>query len=118
MKKIIALTIAAAVFGLAAANAAPDKKEKKAVDGKDRPIPARIMEQYDKDKDGKLNDEEKAAWKKDHEARKAEWLKQYDKNKDGKLDETEKAAAREAEKEKFKEKIKEHGKKDGKGRRK
>ena len=57
------------------------------------------MEKYDKDKDNKLSDEEKAVIKEDnkkiHEARKAEMLKKFDKDGDGKLSKDERKGMRE-----------------------
>lgn len=59
-----------------------------------------ILQKYDTNKDGKLDDSEKAAMKADfeakHEQRKAEMLAKFDTNKDGKLDDSEKAAMRDA----------------------
>ena len=61
---------------------------------------AEILQKYDTNKDGKLDDAEKAAMKADfkaqHEQRKAEMLAKFDTNKDGKLDDAEKAAMRDA----------------------
>jgi EF-hand domain pair len=57
-----------------------------------------ILQKYDTNKDGKLDDTEKATMKADFQAkreqRKAEMLAKFDTNKDGKLDDTEKAAMR------------------------
>ncbi|HEV8255205.1 MAG TPA: EF-hand domain-containing protein [Vicinamibacteria bacterium] len=59
---------------------------------------ARLMEKYDTNKDGKLDDQERAALRQDMEARRAQhrqWLlEKYDANHDGKLDEQERAAMR------------------------
>ena len=59
-----------------------------------------FMAKYDKNKDGKLSDDErksvKADWKKRGEEMKKEFMAKYDKNKDGKLDDKEKKAVREA----------------------
>ena len=61
---------------------------------------ADILQKYDTNKDGKLDDAEKAGMKADfqakREAKKAEILAKFDTNKDGKLDESEKAAMRDA----------------------
>jgi 5-hydroxyisourate hydrolase-like protein (transthyretin family) len=61
---------------------------------------ADILQKYDTNKDGKLDDTEKAAMKADFQAKhaqqKAEMLAKYDTNKDGKLDDAEKAAMRDA----------------------
>ena len=57
----------------------------------------KLLEKFDKDGDGKLSDEEKAAARKAMEAsRRAEMLKKFDKDGDGKLSDEEKAAARKA----------------------
>jgi hypothetical protein len=85
MKKLILGTIVLSLFGGAIAQAedAPDGKKKK--------LEEFMLKRYDKNGDGKLDDEEKAAMKKDRE----EQLKKYDKNGNGKLDDDEKAALRE-----------------------
>ena len=67
-------------FGIAAASGASGKKEDKKHQEKLRI--KQLIERFDKDKDGKLNAEERAAASK---ARKAEILKRFDKDKDGKL---------------------------------
>lgn len=55
-----------------------------------RPLPKEIVEKFDKDGDGTLNQEErKAAF----EARKTEMLAKYDKDGDGQLSEEERKAA-------------------------
>jgi hypothetical protein len=53
---------------------------------------ADMMKKYDKNGDGKLDEQERAAISKD---RQAEILKKYDKDKDGKLDDNERNAMRE-----------------------
>ena len=50
-----------------------------------------MLKKYDKNKDGKLDQSEREAWRKDREA---EIVKKHDKNGDGKLDESEREAAR------------------------
>lgn len=65
----------------------PEKKEKA-----EKPVPPEVLKKYDKDGDGKLSAEEKAAWKADREAEKKALLAKYDKDGDGKLNEEEKAA--------------------------
>lgn len=67
-----------------------DKPEKKA----EKSVPADVLKKYDKDGDGKLNADEKAAWKADREAEKKALLEKYDKDGDGRLNEEEKAAAK------------------------
>jgi Ca2+-binding EF-hand superfamily protein len=51
-----------------------------------RRLPEELLKKYDKDSDGKLNDEEMKTFR---EARAKENLEKYDANKDGKLDEEE-----------------------------
>jgi Ca2+-binding EF-hand superfamily protein len=57
-----------------------------------------MFEKFDTNKDGKLDDQEKAAlhtaMQAKHDERKAQMLAKYDTNKDGKLDDTERTAAR------------------------
>ena len=59
---------------------------------------AEILQKYDLNKDGKLDDGEKAAMRADfkakHEKMRAEMISKFDTNKDGKLDDGEKAAMR------------------------
>ncbi len=59
---------------------------------------AELLQKYDTNKDGKLDDSERAQMKADfqakREAEKAAMLQKYDTNKDGKLDDTERAAMR------------------------
>lgn len=76
------------------------------VEKTEKPVPPGVLKKYDKDGDGKLNDEEKAAWKADREAKHKADLEKYDTNKDGKLSPEEKAAMK-ADIEKQKEKKKE-----------
>lgn len=89
----------------------------RAEDGAEKPIPAGVLKKYDKDGDGKLNEEEKAAWQAAKEAEKKAMLDKYDTNKDGKLSDEERAALKadkekaKKEKEKDKEKKKEKEKK-------
>lgn len=69
-----------------------------AADGEKKPTaPARgerseAFKKYDKNGDGKLDEEERAALQKE---RQQEMLKKYDKNGDGKVDETERQALQE-----------------------
>lgn len=57
-----------------------------------------MIEKFDTNKDGKLDDQEKAAlrtaMKAKHDERKAQMLAKYDTNKDGKLEDTERTVAR------------------------
>ncbi len=60
---------------------------------------AKMRVNFDANKDGQLDEQEKAAmraeWAKRHQERRAEMLEKFDANKDGQLDEQEKAAMRE-----------------------
>ncbi len=86
MKKTLFIALGLALTGLVAHTA----------DGEAKPAapPSReeIIKKYDKNGDGKLDQDERAALMKD---RQAESLKKYDKNGDGKLDESELQARRE-----------------------
>ena len=100
-----------------------------------------MVKKFDKDGDGKLSDEEKAAAKTEMEAKRAEMhkefdkdgdgklsdderkamheaymLKKFDKNGDGKLSDEEKATAEAARKEMEAKRGKGHGKGEGKGK--
>lgn len=79
-------------------------------------LPPEVIAKFDKDGDGKLNDDEKAearAARGEREAaRKKEMLEKFDADKDGKLNDDEKAAMREEVKKKILEKFDKDG--DGK----
>jgi hypothetical protein len=60
--------------------------------GSARQIPKEILEKYDKNKDGKLDEDERKAFM---EARRAEMIKKYDKDGDGELSDDERKAAME-----------------------
>ena len=66
----------------------------RAEEAKEKPL-SKVKEKYDADKDGKLNDAEKAAAKEGAKAKAKETreanLEKYDANKDGKLDKEERA---------------------------
>lgn len=70
-----------------------------AQDSSDKPkqLPSAIVRKYDADRDGILNDAEKAAWKADvqrgRQEAQARRLEKFDANRDGKLDKAEKATA-------------------------
>ena len=101
MKSVIVTALALSVSLAAATSWAADEKRSKV----DRE--ARLLERFDANKDGKLDDAEKAKAKeasaerrKDGGGRRggevpARLLEKYDANKDGKLDEAEKAKAKE-----------------------
>ena len=103
------LIVIAAAIGLSGAAYAEEGK-------KERPphkLPPEILEKFDKDGDGKLNEEEREAAKAargEMEAnRKKEMLAKFDKDGDGKLSEEEKKAAHEAMKKKMLEKFDKDG---------
>jgi Ca2+-binding EF-hand superfamily protein len=54
-----------------------------------------VLEKYDANKNGQLDADEKAAFERDREARREEFIKKFDTDGDGKLSEAEKEAARE-----------------------
>ena len=54
-----------------------------------------VLEKYDANKNGQLDPDEKAAFERDREARREEFVKRFDTDGDGKLSEAEKEAARE-----------------------
>ena len=55
----------------------------------------RILEKYDANNNGQLEAEEKAAFERDHEARRAEFIKKFDTDGDGKLSDDERDDMRE-----------------------
>ena len=54
-----------------------------------------VLEKYDANKNGQLDPDEKAAFDRDREARREEFVKRFDTDGDGKLSDAEKEAARE-----------------------
>ncbi len=70
---------------------------------KEKKVSAAVLKKYDLNKDGVLDETEKAAWLADKESKSAgamaKRLEKYDANKDGKLDESELAAEKAAKKE-------------------
>ncbi len=84
MKKLTLLSLVSGLFIVVGLNVnAADKAAKAARGGK---IKAEVLDKFDTNKDGKLDETERAAMEKD-----ADIIKKYDKNGDGKLDATEKA---------------------------
>ena len=88
------MIVIAAAFGLAGAAHAEEPR-------KDRPhrdIPPEVIEKFDKDGDGKLNEEERqaarAAGKERMEAKRKEMIAKFDKDGDGELSEAERAEMR------------------------
>lgn len=85
MKRIALFSLVSALLLVVGLNTnAADKAGKAARGGK---IKAEVLDKFDTNKDGKLDETERAAMEKD-----ADMIKKYDKNGDGKLDATEKAA--------------------------
>ncbi|MCK4276165.1 MAG: EF-hand domain-containing protein, partial [Phycisphaerae bacterium] len=101
MKTATTIAISVMVLMLIAAGAlARDNPEART----DRPrmhTPQRrtmLLERFDRDGDGKLSKEERAAAKEAWEARQTEIIRKFDKDGDGKLSEQERAAAKKAAK--------------------
>ena len=86
MKKTLVIAVSLCLAGVVFA-ADGEKKGAKPETPRDE-----MLKKYDKNKDGKLDQSEREAWRKDREA---EIVKKHDKNGDGKLDESEREAARE-----------------------
>jgi hypothetical protein len=67
---------------------------------KAKTLPPAILRKYDADRDGRLSETERTAWKEDVQRGRAEAqarrLERFDANHDGKLDKTEKAEAAKA----------------------
>ena len=100
MKKIlIFLSAVGLTIGL---YAKPEKGGKKTGSGEGRPSREEVMKKFDKDGDGKLNEEEKAELRKKMAERGAGRkappfiMEKFDKDGDGKLSEDERAEARKA----------------------
>lgn len=85
MKKVALFSLVSALMLVVGFNAAAAAKAPKAP--KAFKIKAEVLDKFDTNKDGKLDETERAAMEKD-----ADMIKKYDKNGDGKLDATEKAA--------------------------
>ncbi len=102
MKKSI--TLIAALLGCAALSPTLHAEDEGKRDGKHR---ERMLEKFDANNDGTLDDEEKAAAREKCGRRGGKFrdrmLKKFDADKDGKLDDTERAAAKEAMQERRKE---------------
>ena len=103
--KTKSLLIAAAAFGiLGSAHAEEGKK-----DHPPRKLPPEVIAKFDKDGDGKLNEEERAAAKAERgemmKGRKQEMLEKFDKDGDGELNEEEREAAHAGMKQKMLEKF-------------
>ncbi|MFD2257671.1 hypothetical protein ACFSSA_13390 [Luteolibacter algae] len=106
MKTKSIIVIAAALGIIGTAGAQGSKPERK---GGGHTPPPEVIEEFDKDGDGKLNEEERQAARAAHkemmEARKKEVLKKFDADKDGKLNESEKEAMKAEHKKRMLEKF-------------
>jgi hypothetical protein len=60
-----------------------------------REMHGRMLERYDANKNGQLDPDEKAAFDRDREVRRAEFMRRFDKDGDGKLSDSEREAMRE-----------------------
>ncbi|MFC5050195.1 hypothetical protein ACFPK9_06195 [Rubritalea spongiae] len=105
--KTKALILGIAALSIPAIALAEGDGEKKGKGGDHR---AKMLEKFDTDGDGKLDETEREAAKAAGKAHREELLSKYDANGDGKLDETEREAAKAAG-----EKIPPHGGKGKKG---
>lgn len=108
MKTKSLIVIAAALGLIGSAHAEEAKKDRQ-----QRKLPPEIIERFDKDGDGKLNEEEreaaKAARKEMMKNRRAEMLEKFDKDGDGELNEEERKAMREEMKKRMLEKFDKDG---------
>lgn len=103
--KTPALFIRAGLLGLALGLVTPSVLLAEGAEKKtEKQIPPGVLKKYDKDGDGKLNDDEAAAWKAAKEADIKAKLEKYDTNQDGKIDADEKAAMKAAKEKQQKEK--------------
>ncbi|NNC90521.1 MAG: EF-hand domain-containing protein [Akkermansiaceae bacterium] len=89
---LIAGFLAAATFGAVAEEGKDGKRRPGGPRGGDRSPPAEILEKYDKDNSGDLNEDERAALRADMEKRREEMLAKYDSDNDGKLSPEERKA--------------------------
>jgi hypothetical protein len=102
MKKHIIAALALAIVGSVSVQAQDESaKPKPPTEGARQGRPggprgegmrAQMLEKYDANKDGKLDESERETMRKEREA---EMVKRFDKNGDGKLDDAEREAARE-----------------------
>jgi Ca2+-binding EF-hand superfamily protein len=90
MNKSLLIALTLCVAGLVAFGADEEKKEKKAEKAR-----AEALKKYDKNANGKIDDDEREAMRKERRAESAAAaLKKFDKNGDGKLDDSEREAAK------------------------
>ena len=95
MKKVLLfLSVFVIAIGI---HAKPEQESKKPRPGEGRPSREEVMKKFDKDGDGKLNDEEKAELRKKMEGKRKLppfVMEKFDKDGDGELNESERAEAR------------------------
>lgn len=92
-KSILIITAVASCIPFLAQAEEGDKPERK----RDRSgMREEMLKKFDKDGDGKLNDEEKKAMQEEREKRHKEMLEKYDTDKDGKISKEEREAAMKA----------------------
>lgn len=107
--KTKSIVMIAASLGLVGAAYAEEGKPERG----ERKVPPAILEKFDANKDGKLDEAERKAARMAGEeamkARKAEMLKKFDKDGDGKLSEEEEAAMKEERKKMMLEKFDKDG---------
>jgi len=90
MNKSLLIALTLCLAGLVAFGADEEKKGKKA----DK-VRSKALEKYDKNANGKLDDDEREAMRKERRTENtAAALKKFDKNGDGKLDASEREAAK------------------------
>jgi hypothetical protein len=109
MKALVHTLVASALLSAVFAQA-PEREDGPPPErrGPHGPPPKEILEKFDKDGDGKLNEEEREAMHKAMKARhEEEMLKRFDKDGDGKLSEEERKAMEEERKKRMGEREKE-----------
>jgi hypothetical protein len=103
MKNPVIHTLRGALCALVAVCSITVSKAEDKKDTKDKPVSEQVLKKYDADKNGVLDDSEKAVWEADKAKKKAaemaKRLEKWDTNKDGKLDESELAAEKAFKKE-------------------
>lgn len=96
LRLLCAITLIASL-GSTVALAAPDKLE--GAEKQEKKPSKKVLQKYDANHDGVLDDAEKAAWQadvaKEKAAKRQKELEQLDTNKDGKIDKAERAAGKE-----------------------
>jgi len=123
---ILIMAVACGLTGIAQAEEREREPKRDRGNRVDKPFPPEVIDKFDKDSDGKLSDDERAAareammdHRKDREGNRDKWmLEKFDKDGDGKLSDEEKEAmeaARKAKHEEFKKEMLKKYDKDGDG---